>query len=351
MVQRLSPKLEIMSYMSTFLDIAHTNKPRIEAIYLAAKNTKNSDKFKKILEIILAFGNYMNSCKKGSAYGFKLQSLDNLSTTKSSDKRSTIVNYIVEVVNTNYPSLKGFETELKYIEKAAQFSLENIITDVQELERGMAITRRELVARQNNPSSAGSARLQHTSLLADFVSNARDQLAKLSADANNAKAAFTECLEYYGESQAKSVDTNAFFAVLVRFVNGWRAAEAENEKRKRLEKSRQQQQAAAAAAAVAMQLQNNNDLNDSISNTNNNKKKQAAMLIDEIKSRNNSNNAGGGKSARHRNMINPDEVKDGTPEQIIMDIKSEPYRTNDAMRRSVRRNVDRLMSKPFDEDL
>ena len=133
MVQRLSPKLEIMSYMSTFLDIAHTNKPRIVAIYLAAKNTKNSDKFKKILEIILAFGNYMNSCKKGSAYGFKLQSLDNLSTTKSSDKRSTIVNYIVEVVNTNYPSLKGFETELKYIEKAAQFSLENIITDVQVL--------------------------------------------------------------------------------------------------------------------------------------------------------------------------------------------------------------------------
>ena len=28
------------------------------------------------LQIILAFGNYVNSAKRGSAYGFKLQSLD-----------------------------------------------------------------------------------------------------------------------------------------------------------------------------------------------------------------------------------------------------------------------------------
>ncbi len=29
-----------------------------------------------LLQIILAFGNYMNSSKKGAAYGFRLQSLD-----------------------------------------------------------------------------------------------------------------------------------------------------------------------------------------------------------------------------------------------------------------------------------
>lgn len=29
-----------------------------------------------LLQIILAFGNYMNSSKRGAAYGFRLQSLD-----------------------------------------------------------------------------------------------------------------------------------------------------------------------------------------------------------------------------------------------------------------------------------
>ena len=116
-VERLGPKLEIMSFMSTFFELAHAIKPRIEAVYLGSKSTRNSKKFQKILEIILAFGNYMNSSKKGSAYGFKLQSLDSLYITKSSDKKSTIVNYIVEVVNEKYKELKGFETELKYIDK------------------------------------------------------------------------------------------------------------------------------------------------------------------------------------------------------------------------------------------
>merc|ERR1740131_559920 len=100
-----------MSFMSTYYEFLHAVGPRIEAIHLASKATRNAKKFKKILEIILAFGNYMNSSKKGAAYGFKMSSLDNLSITKSSDKKSTIVHFIVEVVSSKYPDLKGFESE------------------------------------------------------------------------------------------------------------------------------------------------------------------------------------------------------------------------------------------------
>jgi hypothetical protein len=278
-------------------------RPRIEAIYLASKATRNSTKFKKVLEIILAFGNYMNSGKKGAAYGFRLASLDNLSITKSSDKRSTIVNYIVDVVNTRYPELRSFDAELKYIDKAAQFSLENVLTDVSELEKGMALTQKELAARQAAPAVGGGgptrAAAAQNLALRDFVDNAGDQLKKLAADAANAKAAFAECLEHYGETtDAKAAtDTNAFFAVLLRFVNGWKAAESENEKRRKLEKARQ------------LAAENNNE-NDSSANSssismknamNNNKKKQQAMLIsDELRTRNNNN---------RKPMINPDEVK------------------------------------------
>ena len=113
-VERLPAKLEIMSFMSTYYEFLHAVRPRIEAIHLASKATRNAKKFKKILEIILAFGNYMNSAKKGSAYGFKMASLDNLAITKSSDKKTTIVNYLVDIVNSKYPELKGFEGELRY---------------------------------------------------------------------------------------------------------------------------------------------------------------------------------------------------------------------------------------------
>lgn len=34
-----------------------------------------------MLEVVLAFGNYMNSSKRGPVYGFKLQSLESVSKT------------------------------------------------------------------------------------------------------------------------------------------------------------------------------------------------------------------------------------------------------------------------------
>ena len=48
----------------------------------------------------------MNSSKKGSMYGFKLQGLDQLHTTKSSDKKCNVVHYIVDEVHENFPDLK-----------------------------------------------------------------------------------------------------------------------------------------------------------------------------------------------------------------------------------------------------
>ena len=83
---------------------------------------------KKILELILALGNYMNSSKKGACYGFRLQSLDSLTITKSSDKKHNFVHYLADLVNKKYPELKTFSAELKFIDKAAQYSLENILT-------------------------------------------------------------------------------------------------------------------------------------------------------------------------------------------------------------------------------
>merc|ERR1711892_698598 len=59
-VERLPAKLEIMSFMSSYYELLHKLTPQIDSICLASKSPRNSKKFKKILEIILAFGNYMN---------------------------------------------------------------------------------------------------------------------------------------------------------------------------------------------------------------------------------------------------------------------------------------------------
>jgi len=326
-VERLETKLKIMHFMSTFYDNLHAIQPRVDAIYLASKNTRNSKKFQKILEIILAFGNYMNSSKKGSMYGFKLQGLDQLHTTKSSDKKCNVVHYIVDEVHENFPDLKGFYLELKNIDKAVQIPLDGILQDVKELSEGMTLTQRELSLREDKPTQA---KHQQNLILKNFVENASEMLSKLSKDAKNAEEAFKDCVEFYGEN-AKSTDTNKFFSTIVNFVERWKVTEAENEKRRKLDRARQ--------------LENNNELNHvqppggMLGVQRNGVKKNQAVLMEELKIKS------------RKPMYKPEEVKDGTLDQIIMDMKSEPYRTDNAVRRSVRRNVDRMTSRPFDEDL
>lgn len=118
-VERISAKLSIMSYIGNFYDNLHLITPQIHAIISGSNSVKNSKKLKAVLEVILAFGNYLNSSKRGPAYGFKLQSLDTLLDTKSTDKRMCLLHYIAATIRQKFPDLLSFDSELSYIEKAA----------------------------------------------------------------------------------------------------------------------------------------------------------------------------------------------------------------------------------------
>lgn len=165
-----------------------------------------------MLEIVLAFGNYMNSSKRGPAYGFKLQSLDTLLDTKSTDKRMCLLHYIVATIRQKFPDLLNFDTELYCIDKAAQVSLENVITDVHELEKGMEMVRKEADLRVKGAQ---------THILKDFLNNSEEKLKKIRIDTKNAQEVFKECVEYFGES-SRNADANAFFSLLVRFTRAFK---------------------------------------------------------------------------------------------------------------------------------
>jgi hypothetical protein len=79
----------------------------------------NSKKLRSLLEIVLAFGNYLNSGKRGPAYGFKLQSLDALIDAKSGDRRQCLLHFIIETIHKKMPQIANFDDELRFVEKAA----------------------------------------------------------------------------------------------------------------------------------------------------------------------------------------------------------------------------------------
>lgn len=77
--ERIGHKLQIMSFMGNFDESANLIQPSLTTITAASKSVKDAKRFHKLLELILAYGNYMNSGKRGGVFGFKLQSLDTVS--------------------------------------------------------------------------------------------------------------------------------------------------------------------------------------------------------------------------------------------------------------------------------
>ncbi|XP_040834807.1 formin-like protein 3 isoform X5 [Ochotona curzoniae] len=285
-VERLTQRMAGMAFLGNFQDNLQMLTPQLNAIIAASASVKSSQKLKQMLEIILALGNYMNSSKRGAVYGFKLQSLDLLLDTKSTDRKMTLLHFIALTVKEKYPELANFWHELHFVEKAAAVSLENVLLDVKELGRGMELIRRECGIHDN-------------SVLRSFLSTNEAKLDKLQRDAKTAEEAYNAVVRYFGESP-KTTPPSVFFPVFVRFIRSYKEAEQENEARKKQEEVMREKQLAQEAKKLDAKTPSQRN------------KWQQQELIAELRRR---------QAKEHRPVY---EGKDGTIEDIITGLHCQP---------------------------
>ncbi|XP_042533583.1 formin-like protein 3 isoform X1 [Dipodomys spectabilis] len=295
-VERLTQRMAGMAFLGNFQDNLQMLTPQLNAIIAASASVKSSQKLKQMLEIILALGNYMNSSKRGAVYGFKLQSLDLLLDTKSTDRKMTLLHFIALTVKEKYPDLANFWHELHFVEKAAAVSLENVLLDVKELGRGMELIRRECSLHDN-------------SVLRSFLNTNEGKLDKLQRDAKTAEEAYNAVVRYFGESP-KTTPPSVFFPVFVRFIRSYKEAEQENDARKKQEEVMREKQLAQEAKKLDAKTPSQRN------------KWQQQELIAELRRR---------QAKEHRPVY---EGKDGTIEDIITVLKSVPFTARTAKRGS-----------------
>uniref|UniRef100_A0A8C9TM20 Formin like 1 n=1 Tax=Scleropages formosus TaxID=113540 RepID=A0A8C9TM20_SCLFO len=221
-IPRLGQRIATLTFMGNFPESMKRLQPQLNAIIAASMSTKSSIKLKKIFEIVLAFGNYMNSSKRGAAYGFRLQSLDMLLDTKSTDRKQTLLHFIVNIIQEKYPELSSFHTELHFVDKAGQVSLDSILQDVRSLEKGMEVVRKEFLVQDDNP------------VLKEFLKTNNELMDILLKDSKAAQESYLSVVEYFGENP-KTTPPSMFFPIFVRFIKAYKQAEQQNEQRRKEE--------------------------------------------------------------------------------------------------------------------
>lgn len=74
-ISRYEQKLNAMAFKASFAELQEDAESMITNLRNATTDVMESKKFKELLKVILALGNYLNPGQRGGAYGFKLNSL------------------------------------------------------------------------------------------------------------------------------------------------------------------------------------------------------------------------------------------------------------------------------------
>ncbi|XP_047402264.1 formin-like protein 1 isoform X3 [Sciurus carolinensis] len=295
-IPRLPERMSTLTFLGNFPDTAQLLMPQLNAIIAASMSIKSSDKLRQILEIVLAFGNYMNSSKRGAAYGFRLQSLDVLLEMKSTDRKQTLLHYLVKVIAEKYPQLTGFHSDLHFLDKAGSVSLDSVLGDVRSLQRGLELTQREFV------------RQDDCMVLKEFLRANSPTMDKLLADSKTAQEAYESVVEYFGENP-KTTSPSMFFSLFSRFTKAYKKAEQEVEQWKK--------EAAAQEAGADTSGRGEPPAPKA--------RRQQMDLISELKRK------------QQKEPLIYESDRDGAIEDIITDLRNQPYIRADTGRRSARR--------------
>lgn len=299
-IPRLSQRIKTLTFMGNFPDTVKRLQPQLDSIISASMSIKSSAKLKKILEIVLAFGNYMNSSKRGAAYGFRLQSLDLLLETKSTDRSQTLLHFICNIIQEKYPDLANFYNDLHFVDKAALVSLDGILQDIRSLERGMEMVKKEFLVQDDSP------------VLKEFIKTNSEQLESLIKDSKKAQEAYCSVVEYFGENP-KTMQPSMFFPLFGRLIKAYKTAQQKIDQKKKMERESGEEKKPSSPSKAGAQKGPMMP------------KMPQMDLIAELK----------------KKQVKPQvrEGKDGALEDIITDLRNSPFRPSDGRRPAQRQDT------------
>ncbi|XP_072288451.1 protein diaphanous homolog 1-like [Eucyclogobius newberryi] len=144
-VKKLTPRLQAILFKLQFEEQLNNIKPDVVSVAAACEELTKSQSFSKLLQITLLVGNYMNSgSRNGKAFGFSISYLCKLRDTKSADLKMTLLHFLAEVCQEQYPDVMTFPDELIHIEKASRVSAETIQKNLELMGRQIKSLQKDL---------------------------------------------------------------------------------------------------------------------------------------------------------------------------------------------------------------
>uniref|UniRef100_A0A665UTH6 Dishevelled associated activator of morphogenesis 1b n=1 Tax=Echeneis naucrates TaxID=173247 RepID=A0A665UTH6_ECHNA len=236
-INHYQQRLQSLYFKKKFAERIAELKPKVEALTKASKEILHSKSLRQLLEVVLAFGNYMNKGQRGNAYGFKVSSLNKIADTKSSiDKNITLLHYLITILEKKYPKVLMFQEDLQSIPEAAKVNMTELEKDIGNLRSGLKSVESELDYQKKRPQELGD---KFVSVVSQFITVA-------SFSFSDVEDSLTEAKELHFGEDASKMQPDEFFGIFDQFLQSFAEAQQENEnmrKRKEEEERRAKMEA------------------------------------------------------------------------------------------------------------
>ncbi|XP_029454062.1 disheveled-associated activator of morphogenesis 1 isoform X2 [Rhinatrema bivittatum] len=242
-INHYQQRLQSLYFKKKFAERLAEVKPKVEAIRSASNEALQSKSLKQLLEVVLAFGNYMNKGQRGNAYGFKIVSLNKIADTKSSiDKNITLLHYLITILEKKYPKVVNLHEELQSIPHAAKVNMTELDKEMNTLRSGLKAVETELQYQRSQPAQTGD---KFVSVVSQFITVASFSFSDVEDLLTEAKELFTKSVKHFSEDTGK-MQPDEFFGIFDQFLQAFSEAKQENEnlrKRKEEEERRARMEA------------------------------------------------------------------------------------------------------------
>ncbi|XP_031443448.1 LOW QUALITY PROTEIN: protein diaphanous homolog 1 [Clupea harengus] len=230
-VNRLNARLSSILFRLQFEEQLGNLKPEVVAVSAACEELRQSKAFSQLLELTLLVGNFMNAgSRNGKAFGFSISYLCKLRDTKSSDQKQTLLHFLADMCQEEYPDVMHFADDLIHVEKASRVSAEVLQKNLAQM--GKQIQNLEKDIETFPPPQSDKDKF--TEKMTIFVATAKEQYATLEMMHKNMEKQYDELGAFFVFDPRK-ITPEDLFGDLNNFKNMFQQAVKDNQRRRESE--------------------------------------------------------------------------------------------------------------------
>jgi len=225
-VERCGERFNCLALQKNYEVAEKSIREQVAVTERACDDVKKSSSLKKILSVVLKLGNKLNAGSSEVA-AFSLDSLIKLKDAKAFDKKTTVMHFLVRLLERHDPDTLSFRKDLSNISDASTISSSSILTELVELETQLSAAKHVLgnegatATCDETLSSAGGGGGGGDGDVSDmpyalFLRAATRRLLSLRAEVARVNEKYSGVLLYFGEDP--ELGSEDFFTTLGQFA-------------------------------------------------------------------------------------------------------------------------------------